>query len=210
MNILLLAVLMASAMLCSCSDDKNEPEKPTPEERITDVLKKDMSAGSISQEDFESKVMNKVWYYSSDSADDMWVDVDGNRYAYRDYALTGWHYNQAYYFDNEKYVDFRMQGPGQDPVTPYHRVNREYSYNPTTGIVTAPNGFAYRYCDDVLFYIESVSDDEMIIHDSYIKSSDFPMFPGAEYNLHSRRKLKAATASEAQRNWWNKYQPLEE
>ena len=109
--------VVALVSLGSCSDDDDEPD--VPEQVFVDIMQKDKAAGSISQEEFEEKVLNKVWDYDSANEEWNWLDVDGNRYSYSDYALIGWRYNQGHYFDSEKYVDFRMMCAGQSPDAPY-------------------------------------------------------------------------------------------
>ena len=209
----LVAVAFVSLGSCS-SDDKDEPD--VPEQVFTDVLQKDKAAGSISQEEFEEKVMNRVWtfIYKSD-ADWGWLDVDGNTYDDSLFSPTGWNAHQAHYFDKEKYVDFLNMGPGFVNNNPYRRVNHPYRYDSSTGMV-------YVEGDEprLLFYIESVDGDEMVIHESYTNwtarvnwnEPDEPAVyfkdPGeGGYNICARIVLRAVPEDKAQKYWWDKYKP---
>ena len=198
----LVAVAFVSLGSCS-SDDKDEPD--VPEQVFTDVLQKDKAAGSISQEEFEEKVLNKVWDYEYDEEEWVWLDVDGNRYSYSDYAFTGWRYNQGHYFDSEKYVDFRMMGPGQAPDAPYQRVTHSYRYDPSTGMVYVEGDKPH-----LLFYIESVDGDKMVVHEEYMYDDNFKD-PGEDgYNICARKVLKAVPEDKAKKYWWDKYIPMGE
>lgn len=198
---------VALVSLGSCSDDEEEPD--VPEQVFTDVLQKDKAAGSISQKEFEEKVLNKVWTYGKDDKDRGWLDVYGNLYSYDDYALIGWRYTQAYYFDKEKYVDFRMMFGGEAPDAPYQRVNHPYQYDSSTGMVYVDGSFNFDIVDKkyVLFYIESINGDEMVIHQEYVNIDIFKDPGERGYNLCSRRVMKAVPEDKAQKNWWDKYKP---
>ena len=168
-------------------------------------MQKDKATGSISQEEFEEKVLNKVWDYDSANEEWNWLDVDGNRYSYSDYALIGWRYNQGHYFDIEKYVDFRMMFAGQSPDAPYQRVNHSYRYDPSTGMVYVEGDKPH-----LLFYIESVDGDKMVVHEEYMYNDNFKD-PGENgYNICARMVLKAVPEDKAQKYWWDKYIPMGE
>lgn len=194
---------------CSCSsDDKDEPE-PEPGPAITDVYQKDKEAGSISQKEFEEKVMNKLWCYDSKKDSDKWIDINDNGYDYSDYASTGKWGPYAYFFGKDKYTYFTI-----NPVSsPYQRrTDSEYSYDPSTGMVYSNHGYLFDNSVNkyVVFYIESVNETEMVVHDEYI---NHPLFQGIDpgeggYTLCSRRFLKAVSETDAQKDWWDKYTPI--
>ena len=195
--------VVALVSLGSCSDDDDEPD--VPEQVFVDIMQKDKAAGSISQEEFEEKVLNKVWDYDSANEEWNWLDVDENRYSYSDYALIGWRYNQGHYFDIEKYVDFRMMFAGQSPDAPYQRVNHSYRYDPSTGMVYVEGDKPH-----LLFYIESVDGDKMVVHEEYMYNDNFKD-PGENgYNICARMVLKAVPEDKAQKYWWDKYIPMGE
>lgn len=193
---------------CSCSsDDKDEPE-PEPGAAITDVYQKDKEAGSISQKEFEEKVLNKVWRPDSKKGIDKWIDIDDNEYDYKDYASTGG-WPRSYFFGKDKVTGFLMN-PATSPSK--MRIEYDYKYDPSTGMVYSDLGNIFDHSANkyVLFYIESVSDNEMVIHDEYI---NHPLFQGIDpgeggYMLHSRVAFKAVTGTEAQKDWWDTYTPI--
>lgn len=191
-----LALISFSA--CS-SDDKDEPIDP--ETKIEDVYQRDKATGSISQKEFEEKVMNKVWYYPDGHDNDKWIDSDGNVYDWYYLCLTGWYSEFAYYFDSEKYVSFRRNLS----VPILERREYDYKYDPETGMIYTDNGefFDVDANNDVLFYIESVNDNEMIIHHRYRK--DILDKESDHYILYGREPLKAASEEKAQKDWWDKY-----
>lgn len=194
---------VALVSLGSCSDDDDEPD--VPEQVFIDIMQKDKAAGSISQEEFEEKVLNKVWDYDSANEEWNWLDADGNSYSYNDYALIGWVYNQGHYFDSEKYVDFRMMGPGQAPDAPYQRITHSYRYDPSTGMVYVEGDKPH-----LLFYIESVDGDKMVVHEEYMYNDKFKD-PGEDgYNICARMVLKAVPEDKAKKYWWDKYIPMGE
>ena len=195
----LVAVAFVSLGSCS-SDDKDEPD--VPEQVFVDVMQKDKAVGSISQEEFEEKVLNKVWDYDPTNEKWGWLDADGNTYDYSLFSLSGWNAHQAHYFDKEKYVDFLNMGPGFVNNNPYRRVNHPYRYDSSTGMVYVEGDKP-----QLLFYIESVYGDEMVIHEEYMYNDNFKDPGEGGYNICARKVLKAVPEDKARKYWWDKYKP---
>lgn len=192
----------------SCSSENKDPEIPTQEFQYFDSFDKDTKTASVSKEDFEANVLNKLWYYPSGKDSESfnsWLDMDGNSYSYAEYCPSGRRSgSNAYCFNSDKFEDFYMEDYFLHPDHVYVRRFMDYEYNPETGCVYTEEGNAYLGLDKVLFYIESVSDTELIIHDQYINHPGFESTVSGQFNLCSRRVLKVATEKEA-KEWREKY-----
>lgn len=196
-------VALFGAGVVSCSDDKDEP-KPQ-ETEITDMLQRDMARGSISQREFNDKVVGRLWLPSNNEPIDMAGNVLGT-----DYMLLGGPAYDGYYFGKNEYEFFWQPRYLTNPLGDYLRSKYEYSYDAQTGMVyTSKDGYKYEGVDkNVLFYIESLTDDTMIIRTQYYNSSLLPLAEGDNYNMAYRWKLTALDDSKVQ-SWFDKYVSVE-
>lgn len=207
-----LSIFLCLAILTGCKDDDPEENKI----QIVDGMTKDMAKGSISMKEFQEKVEGKVWYYPLGNGDHSYEIVFGNgETSDSDPDVYIINNDPGHYFKDGKYVCFYYHDPFLPGYngTEYHRTEIDYTYDPNTGLVYAERG---RHWDPDLkrfvFYIESVSDTELVIHDQY--GTWYYGFDLASGNMgvkdpysYRRCVLKAATGEEAQRDWWDKFTP---
>ncbi|MCM1320232.1 MAG: hypothetical protein NC217_07620 [Muribaculaceae bacterium] len=88
----------------------------------------------------------------------------------------------------------------------YNRTTLDYRYDEQTGNVYAPNGHAFEHIsNNVLFYIESVEDDKMVVRNQYIMWPEFEPNEELGYNVYRREILKAVTSEKDRNEWFEKY-----
>lgn len=207
-----LSIFLCLAILTGCKDDDPEENKI----QIVDGMTKDMAKGSISMEEFRTKVEGKVWYFPRGNDDLSYSVVFGNgEISYSDLDVSTSYNDPAHYFKDGKYVCFYYHDPFLPGYngTMYHRTEIEYTYDPNTGLVYAERG---KYFSPDLkrfvFYIESASDTELVIHELYgwwLYGFDLASGNMGVKDPYSYRRcvLKAASEEEAQRDWWDKFTP---
>ena len=165
-------LLFMMPAVVSCSDN-DEPDKPdVPDTSIQGEPR------SITKEEFKEKVMGKVWVNKSGLFDNSgWVKGDGTIAKEFVWQISGGVNEDGFSFDEDNfYLYFWSSSPSAGNCYFYNE--ERYFFDEATGRAnyTDPNKLSpwsfYTKPGNSIFYIESVSDDILVLHNIYAWETD--------------------------------------
>ena len=206
LNLTVLMLLAAVPAMVSCSDDDG-PDKP--DTTSTPDNENPGEPRSISNEEFQEKVMGKIWIPSQEHfemTDHVRGDgtIDNENYP----ALSGGIFERGFYFEAGDYY-YYYGNPGMGLPNPSIYDISGYAFDETTGRahyrVSAPWS-DYLNGDDTIFYIESVTDDLLVIHNDYgwETSDDYDNKSASPEKSYTKRYYKAMTTMDVE-TWRSKF-----